>query len=78
MGGHFLDTCFVNVLYLDYSYLSSPGTRGEHTWWAAKFYLCEMLNFINVVVQVGSSNTDVKIQYCKLELFLVFTQNKIV
>lgn len=39
-----------------YNYLKqrmSPGSRGEHTWWAAKFYFCEILNFINVIVQIA-------------------------
>jgi len=30
----------------------SHGNKGEHMSWAIKFYLCEVLNFINVVVQV--------------------------
>jgi hypothetical protein len=38
---------FLNNFYF------SPGSRGEHTWWAAKFYFCEVLNFINVLVQVS-------------------------
>ena len=30
----------------------SLGNKGEHMSWAIKFYLCEVLNFVNVVVQV--------------------------
>ncbi|XP_023341792.1 innexin inx2 [Eurytemora carolleeae] len=30
----------------------SHGNKGEHISWAIKFYLCEVLNFINVVVQI--------------------------
>jgi hypothetical protein len=29
-----------------------PGMRGEHKGWALKFYMCEILNFVNVVVQI--------------------------
>ncbi len=27
--------------------------RGEHTSWAVKFFICECLNFINVICQVS-------------------------
>jgi len=30
-----------------------PDMRGEHRWWAIKFYLCEALNFVNVIVQIA-------------------------
>jgi len=30
-----------------------PDMKGEHRWWAIKFYFCEALNLINVIVQIA-------------------------
>ena len=44
----------------------SLGNKGEHKSWAVKFYLCEVLNFVNVVVQVCIVfiHSNVVVQVC--------------
>lgn len=34
-----------------------PGMQSEHRFWALKFYFCEILNFINVIVQIAVTDS---------------------